>query len=303
MSELNVVTGAFSFSGKYITRRLLSTGVHVRTLTGHPEGPNPFGDRVSVAPFDFDNPGRLVENLRGATTLFNTYWVRFSHRRTTFDEAVRNTMTLIRAAEQAAVRRLVHVSVTNPSETSKLPYFRGKALLERAVSESRLSYAIIRPTLIFGDEDILINNIAWLMRRLPVFAVAGSGEYRLQPIFVEDLAEIAVNAGRHGENVTVDAVGPDIFTFNELVRLIGSAVGSRASIVHVPPRLALFLSRVIGYMRRDVLLTHDEVEGLRSNLLVSERGPTGHTRLGDWLRDHASTVGTKYASELERHFR
>ncbi len=302
MPELSVVTGAFSYTGKYITQKLVTSGVLVKTLTGHPDRPNPFGDSVTVAPFDFENPGRLVESLRGATTLYNTYWVRFSRDRTTFDEAFRNTTTLIRAAEVAGLRRLVHVSITNPSENSRLPYFRGKALLERTISESHLSYAIIRPAVIFGDEDILINNVAWLLRRFPVFVVPGSGEYKLQPIFVEDVADLAVKAGRHAENVTIDAVGPEIFTFNEMVRLIGSTIRSRARIVHLPPRLALTLSGLIGYAMRDVLLTPDEVDGLLSDLLISEQRPTGHTRLSDWLQDHADTVGRRYASELDRHY-
>lgn len=281
----------------------MAGGGRIRTLTGHPDRPHPFGDSVSIASCDFDNPSRLVESLRGATTLYNTYWIRFAHKGTTFEQAVRNTTTLIRAAEEAGVRRIVHVSITNPSEGSGLPYFQGKALVERAVSDSRLSHAIIRPAVIFGDEDILINNVAWLLRRFPVFAIPGSGEYKLQPIFVEDMADIVVNAGKLGENVTLDAVGPEVFTFHELVRLIATTIRSRARIVHLPARLTLSLSRVIGYATRDVLLTRDEVDGLSSNLLVSHHPPEGRTRLSEWLRDHAGTLGTRYASELHRHYR
>ena len=301
--ELNVVTGAFGYTGKYITRRLLSMGKRVRTLTGHPNRENPFGEQVSVSPFNFDNLSELTKSLRGATTLYNTYWVRFSHGQVTFDKAVENTKTLIKAAEEAGVQRIVHVSVTNASEESPLPYFRGKGLLEKAIMHSRLSYAIIRPTLIFGPEDILINNIAWLLRRFPVFAVPGSGDYRVQPVFVEDVAEIAVSAAHHDENIIVDAVGPETYTFDELVRLIADNIQSRARIVHLRPGIALFLSRMIGYLLRDVVLTRDEVEGLMSNLLVSESSPTGQTRLGGWLGQNADSVGARYASELNRHYR
>lgn len=301
--ELNVVTGAFGYTGKYITRRLLSVGKGVRTLTGHPNRENPFGEQVSVSPFDFDNPSELTKTLRGATTLYNTYWVRFSHGQVTFDKAVENTKTLIKAAEEAGVHRIVHVSVTNASKESPLPYFRGKGLVEKVVVHSRLSYAIIRPTLIFGAEDILINNIAWLLRRFPVFAVPGSGDYRVQPVFVEDVAEIAVSAAHHDESIIVDAVGPQTYTFDELVRLIADNIQSRARIIHLRPGIALFLSRMIGYLLRDVLLTRHEVEGLMSNLLVSESPPTGQTRLSDWLGQNADSVGARYASELNRHYR
>lgn len=302
-SELHVVTGAFGYTGKTITRRLLAKGVQVKTLTGHPDRENPFGDRVSIAPFNFDNPAALAESLRGVTTLYNTYWVRFEHGDATFARAVENTRTLVAAAGEAGVRRIVHVSITNPEPDSPLPYFRGKALLEETIMQSGLSYAIIRPTVIFGLEDILLNNIAWILRRFPAFAVPGDGSYRLQPIYVEDMADIAVRAGEQAENAVIDAVGPDIFTFDELVCLVAEKTGSRARILHLPPGLALFLSRLVSLGVGDVVLTRDEVAGLMANLLVSDDPPTGQTRLADWLEENAASVGVRYASELARHYR
>ena len=301
-SELNLVTGAFSYTGKYITQRLLSMGKKLRTLTGHPDRESAFGDQVAAFPFNFDRPRNLTDSLRGATTLYNTYWVRFSHGEVTFDKAVENTKVLIKAAEEAGVQRFVHISITNASEDSSLPYFRGKGLVEKAIIQSRLSYAIIRPTVIFGAEGILINNITWLLRKFPIFAVLGSGEYRLQPVFVEDVAEIAVNAAHKDDNVVIDAVGPEIYTFDELVRLIANKTHSKARIVHLRPWLALFLSRLVGYVVKDVVLTRDEVEGLMANLLVSGGAPTGKTRLSDWLEENAGTVGTQYFSELKGHY-
>lgn len=302
-SDLDVVTGAFGYTGKYITRRLLSLGKRVRTLTGHPNRHNPFGDQVGVAQLDFENPSELAASLRGASTLYNTYWVRFAHGGTSFEKAVANTRVLFRAAEQAGVRRIVHVSITNPSPDSPLPYFRGKGLLEKALVDSGLSCAIVRPTVIFGTEDILINNIACLLRRLPFFAVPGTGDYRLQPVFVEDVAEIAVNAGSREDNCIIDAVGPEVFTFDELVRLIADKIQRGTPIIHVRPRLAGFMCRLLGYVVGDVILTEDELKGLMANLLVSEGPPTGRTRLSEWLERNAATIGVEYASEMERHYR
>ena len=301
--ELNVVTGAFSYTGKYIARRLLSVGKKVITLTGHPDRPNPFGDSVSVAPFHFDEPSELIKSLRGATTLYNTYWVRFPYGEDSFEKAVKNTETLIEAAKAAGVSKIVHISVTNASEDSPLPYFRGKGLLENAVVCSGLSYAIIRPTLVFGVEDILINNIAWLLRRFPVFAVPGTGDYRVQPVSVEDVAEIAVRAAHQEESITIDAVGPETYTFDELVRLIAGRVHSRARIIHLQAGPALLLAKAIGYLVRDVVLTRDEVDGLMANLLLSQSPPTGQTLLSGWLVQNADHVGVRYASEVRRHFR
>lgn len=302
-AKLSVVTGAFSYTGKYIAQRLLSLGEEVRTLTSRPDRENLFGHQVKAFPFNFDKPRELTDSLRGAKTLYNTYWVRFPHGQVSFDKAVENSKTLITAAEEAGIRRIVHISITNPSETSPFPYFKGKALVEKAITQSNLSYAIIRPTVIFGSEGILINNIAWLLRKFPIFAIPGSGDYRIQPAFVEDVAEIAVNAGHKDDNMVIDAVGPGILTFDELIKLIASQINSRARIVHVKPGLALFIARLIGYAVRDVVITRDEIDGLMSNLLVYETKATAPTLFSEWLNQNADKIGKRYISGLERRYR
>ena len=300
--ELDVVTGAFSHTGKYIAQRLLSMGEEVRTLTSRPDHENPFGHQVKAVPFNFDKPEELLESLRGAKTLYNTYWVRYPHGQLSFDKAVENNRTLIAAAEEAGIRRIVYISITNSSEDSPFPYFRGKALVEKAIIQSKLSYAITRPTVIFGPEGILMNNIAGLLRKFPIFAVPGSGDYRIQPVFVEDVAELAVGAGHQDDNIILDAVGPETYTFDELVRMIASQINSRAMIVHISPRLALVLARLIGCALRDVVITRDEIEGLMSNLLVSEGHPTAQTRFSEWLSHNADNIGIKYISGLRRSY-
>lgn len=299
----DIVTGAFGYTGKHIAERLLSMGRMVGTLTGHPERPNPFADRVSVAPYDFEDRDGLTEHLTGATTLYNTYWVRFPYGEVSFERAARNTETLVAAARNAGVRRIVHVSITNPSEDSPYPYFRGKARVERTIQESGLGYAIIRPTVIFGAGDILINNIAYLLRRLPVFGIPGSGSYRVQPVYVEDVADLCVQAGQRDEDEIIDAAGPETFTFEEMVRLIAAKVGGRARIVHVPPALALAAAKLVGHLVGDVMLTRDELAGLMANLVVTDGPSTGHQRLSDWLSENSGGVGRSYASELARHYR
>ena len=303
-APLNVVTGAFGYTEKYITRELVR-GARVRTLTRpHPDRLNPFGAQIEVAPLDFANFDELVRNLTGASTLYNTYWVRFPHGQDTFDSAVENTKTLIRAARQAGVRRVVQISVSNPALDSPYAYFRGKAQLEKALAESGLSYAIIRPTVIYGPEDILINNIAWRLRRFPVFAIPGSGGgYRIQPVSAEDNATLAVDAGERQDNLLVDAAGPEIYSYEALVHLIARAVGARARVIHLPSRLVWALAWALGKTVNDVLLTREEIGALVDDLLVSHHPPTGKDRFSEWLQRNASTVGTHYASELDRHFR
>lgn len=296
------VTGAFSYSGKYITRRLLERGEEVITLTGHPNRPDPFEGRVKAYPLDFEDEAELTNSLRGVHTFYNTYWVRFDRDENTQPRAVKNTRKLVDAAVRAGVQRIVHISITNPSLESDLPYFWGKAANEQAVIESSIPYAILRPTVLFGKEDILINNIAWLLRRFPIFAIPGDGQYRLQPVYVDDLAELAIDVGYAQDNLIWDAVGPDIFTFEALVRLIAGTLGLRRSLIHVPPMLALRTAQFLSLFLGDVLLTPEEVDGLMAGLLVSEHPPRCKTSLVDWLQENKTSVGKFYASELKRHY-
>ena len=300
---MDAVTGAFSYTGRSITRRLLEAGREVRTLTGHPNRPDPFGGKVSVAPYAFDDAAALGAGLRGAEVLYNTYWVRFPYRGVAFDQALRNTRALLQGAEEAGVRRVVHISITNPSRGSALAYFRGKALAEEAVVRSGMSHAIIRPTVIFGEGDVLINNIAWLARRLPLFGIPGTGTYRVRPVFVGDVADLAVDAGGRADNSVTDAVGPETYTLEELVRLVARAAGRRPRLVHLPPTLLIGLVKVLGLALGDVLLTVDELRGLMAELVATEGPPTGGTRLSEWLDEHAGDIGRVYASELARHYR
>jgi len=301
--ETVVITGAFSYTGKYATQLLLDRGYGVRTLTFHPDRKNPFGRRVSAYPYDFDRPDQPRETLRGASTLINTYWVRFPRGESTFDKAVENTRTLITAAKDAGVRRIVHVSIANPSLESPLGYYRGKAQLEQAVIESGLSYAILRPTVIFGLEDILINNIAWFVRHFPVFGIPGDGRYRIRPIYVEDVARLIAGVAQGQQNCVLDAVGPETFTFEDLVRLVAEKVGRPARVIHLPAPFAYLATLVTGWFVGDVILTWQEYRGLMADLLAPEGASTGQTRLSQWLAQNHERIGMRYASEVARHYR
>ena len=298
--KLHVVTGAFGYSGKYITTRLLAEGRRVRTLTNSTQRANPFGGQVEVHPFNFDRVDILVESLRGAEVLYNTYWVRFNYSFFKHESAVRNTLILFEAARQAGVKRIVHISITNPSEDSSLEYFSGKARLEHALQEFGFSYAILRPTVVFGKEDILVNNIAWSLRQLPVFGLFGDGSYRIQPIYVDDLAAMAVEQGKHIENLTMDTIGPETFTYRELATVIAEIIGVKRPILSMPPALAYAAGWVLGRRMGDVMITWPEVKGLMANLLCTDSPAAGTTRLSDWAREHKDTLGVKYASELAR---
>jgi uncharacterized protein YbjT (DUF2867 family) len=298
---LDVVTGAFSYSGAAIAKALIESGRRVRTVTGHPERSDDHPD-IEVRPLDFDDQLGLVESLRGATTLFNTYWVRFSHRQIDHELAVANSRTLFLAAKRAGVQRIVHISITNPSVESPFPYFRGKALVERALAESEVSYAILRPAILFGGDGVLINNIAWLLRHLPIFGIGGDGNYRIRGIHIDDLARLCLQKASEPNDSVTDAVGPENPTFNELVAMIRAAAGARSLTVHVPGVLVPMLSSALGLALHDVLLTKDEFQAMAAGLADSEGPSTGSIRLSTWLLESSDHLGVSYANELNRHF-
>jgi NADH dehydrogenase len=248
----------------------------------------------------FHDPGRLAGALEGVSVLHNTYWVRFNHRTFTHAQAVDNTRTLFEAARTAGVDRIVHVSITNPDEGSDLEYFRGKARIEAFLRESGLPHSILRPAVLFGKEDVLINNIAWMLRRFPAFGLFGDGNYRLQPIYVDDLAALAVEHGAAAGNLTVEAIGPETFTYRELVGTIGRAIGRRRPVFSMPPLLGRAAAGALGFLLGDVVVTREEIQGLMEERLYVDAPPAGATRLSSWAAEQADSLGVRYASELAR---
>jgi NADH dehydrogenase len=298
--EVHVVTGAYGYTGKYIAKQLIRDGFTVRTLTNRRSTSDFFDGQIEIHPLAFENPEKLTESLQGARVLYNTYWVRFNHKNFSHALAVENTKRLFEAAKAAGVERLIHVSITNPSLESPFEYFRGKAELEHYLKQLEISYAILRPAVFFGREDILINNIAWMLRRFPIFGLFGDGRYGIQPIHVEDFATLAIEVGRQAENLTLDAVGPESFTFRELVETLGKIIDCPRPIISVPPWVGLLAGNVVGLLVRDVVITREEIGGLMAGLLAVDAKPLGRTKLTEWAKKHSSTLGQKYASELAR---
>lgn len=299
-TELHAVTGAFGFSGRYIARNLLDRGRNVITLTNSLHRPNPFGESVKAYPFNFDKPDKLAESLSGVSVLYNTYWVRFNYKTFGYSTAIQNTFALFETAKKAGVKRIVHTSITNPSESSPYEYFRDKAIIEKNLIESGISYAILRPAVLFGKEGILINNIAWALRKFPFFSIFGEGNYRLQPIYVNDFAILAVEQGEKSENTIINAIGPETFSYRDLVTEIGDIIGKKRPFVSVSPFIGYCLVLIIGKFVHDVLITKDEIKGLMDDLLYVDAPPAGNTKLTEWARENASILGKQYESELAR---
>lgn len=298
--ERHLVTGAFGYSGSYIARELLARGHAVRTLTLSQDRSHEFGDQIEVHPLDFTDEAGLRTALTGVRVLYNTYWVRFPKAGFSQDDAVRNSIRLFEIAGEAGVERIVHVSITKPSLSSPYSYFRGKAEIEAGLQATGVPHSILRPAILFGGPEILHNNIAWMLRHLPVFGIFGNGQYRLRPIHVRDLAQLAVEAGTHQGDEIIDAVGPETFTFRELVRRIGEAIGHSRPLIPVPRPIALAFLGLLGLFVRDVILTRQEVGALMDDLLVTDAPATGNTRFSTWIAEHGQDLGRHYASELAR---
>jgi len=300
---LNVVTGSFGYIGKYITRKLLELGEEVKTITTHPDKPNPFGNAVKAFAYKFDNPKELTKSLQGAETLYNTYWIRFEYDNQTYQQTIKNTITLFNCAKEAGIKRIVHISVTNASVNSDLPYYAGKAEQENALINSDVPYNIVRPTLVFGDEDILVNNIAWLIRKFPLFPIFGDGAYRVQPVFVGDVASIAIESSKENKSLILDAIGPESFTFQEFVQLIASHIKPDIKLLHISPTIGIMFGKLIGLVLRDNILTRNELKGLMDEMLTSKQKPNGTTAFSDWLISNKEKIGSIYSSEIKRHFK
>ena len=299
-----LITGASGFIGGAVAARLVGRA-EVRGLTSHPSK-NRFGDRVRSFAYDFDDSRRMAPAFDGVDTFVNSYYVRFNYGGLTFENAVERSRALIAQAKSAGVRRIVHVSVSNASEASDLPYYSNKGRIERIVAESGVDYTILRPALVVGAGDILVNNIAYFLRRVPLFTIFGDGSYRAQPMTVDAFAEIAVEAVDGGHrNMTLAVAGPSDWRFVDMVRAIRRAVRSRALIVPAPAWVALGGLAVAGALLRDVVLTSDEVKGLTREYLYAESPLRRGADFAEWLArpEVSSMLGRRYESELARHFR
>lgn len=297
---LHCVTGALGYTGKSVAEQLIAQSIPVSTLTNSPNREHPFGNKLDIHPIAFDNHTQLVESLQGVSVLYNTYWVRFNHKLFTFDQAITNTKALFAAAKEAGVEKIVHVSILHADQADDLGYYKGKHELEDALKALDLPYTIIRPGVLFGRGDILVNNIAWTLRRLPFFGTFGRGDYKLRPIHVDDMAALMINAASESDSKTIDAVGPESYTYRELIQLIGSTVGISKPIIPVPPAIAYLVSKLVNLAVDDVVITRQEIKGLMRGLLDSTAHDAGNIKLSSYIEEHKDTLGYRYANEIKR---
>ena len=216
-----------------------------------------------------------------------------------------NTRRLFEAAKAAGVKRIVQFSVANPTKAPNWTYFEGKVKVEALLKTSGLSYAILRPTVLFGGHrNVLINNIAWMLRRFPVFGVFGFGNYPIQPVHVEDVAEVAIAQGRELENTIVDVTGPETFRYKDYIRHMVKAMGLKRLILPMPPMAAWLFGLVMGVFLQDDVITRAEIKGLRQGLMASDAPSIGTRKFSEWIAEHGASFGIRYQNDLkERRYK
>ena len=297
------VTGPFGFTGRAIARQLVDRGFDVVTLTRRVDHADPLARSIRSVALDFGRPANLAAALDGVATLFNTYWIRFPRGTESFERAIAESAVLLAAAREAGVGRIVHISVVGADHEAPTPYVRAKAVVEDMVRASGLEWSIVRPTLTYGPGDILVNNMAWALRRLPLYGLPGSGTYTIQPVHVDDVARICIESAHGQPGRTVDAAGPDVMPFREMVETVRSAIGSRSVIVPMPTWGVVAAGRLLGLVVRDVVLTRDEMRELTTSFLTSSQPPLGRIGFKDWVTASADVLGRKWSSELARNYR
>ncbi len=241
------IAGASGFIGRAIARRLAKMPeLRVRALS---RSPGRAQERLPLAGIEFvraevTEPASLVDALRGADAIVNAvqfegYPVENPKRGLTFERIdFGGTTALLAAAKQVGVNQFIYISGAAADENATHPGFRAKGKAERAIRESGLAYTIFRPSLVYGPEDKVLNGFAKLLAYAPVFAVPGTGQQKVQPVLVDDLAEcVALALKAKGRDATFEVGGPDLMTFDEMIRIVMEVTRRRRPIVHLPERL------------------------------------------------------------------
>jgi uncharacterized protein YbjT (DUF2867 family) len=254
MSETDriiAVAGGSGFIGRAIVRCLAATpGLSVRVLTRDPEkararltgeGKVALAGEVEFVAADVNEPSKLAKALVGADTIVNAvqfdgYPIENPARGLTFLRVdYGGTVALIAGAKEASVANFIYISGAAADERSTNPAFRAKGRAERVLRTSGLAFTILRPSLVYGPEDRVVNGLASALRMMPIMVVPGTGRQHLRPLFVEDLAAcVALAIGGRGRDGIFEIGGPDEMAFDELVRLLMEITGHKRPLVHVP---------------------------------------------------------------------
>jgi NADH dehydrogenase len=237
---LITVFGGTGFLGRRIVRHLLDHGFPVRAASRHPERVGS-AFRPDAAPettkADIHDETTVAAALFGAYGAVNAVSLYVERGRETFDAVhVEAAARVARLARESGVERLIHVSGIGADPASSAPYIAARGRGEIAVQQAFPCAILIRPAVMFGPDDAFLTTVVRLLRILPVYPIFGRGETKLQPVYVEDVAEgiARVLAGAGGSAASYEFAGARVYTYEELVRIVADRINARPRLVPLP---------------------------------------------------------------------
>ena len=302
------VFGGTGFVGQRLVRRLASEGVAVRVAVRHADQARTAlraagMERITVFRADVRDRAAVAGAVAGADAVVNAVSAYVETRGVTF-EAVheQGAKKLAREAARAGVARFVLVSGIGADPESGSPYIRSRGRGERVVREAFPSAIIVRPSAMFGPGDALFGTLAHLARLLPVLPLVGGGHTRLQPVFVEDVAEAIARilADHSTAGLTYELAGPQVYTMRELVIIALRIMGRRRALVSVPFAVAELQARVFGLLPNPPL-TMGQVDLLKTDNMASGDLP-GFRQLDIQPRTVEEVVPTYLGSTQSRSY-
>ena len=275
-----LLTGATGTVGSALLRRLTLDGRPVRALVRDPRRLGDQRVRVQIALGDLADPPSFRNALRGVHTVVHMAASIRDQPRASIEELnALATLRLVRAAERAGAQRFLFFSAMCASHHSRTRFFRAKALAQEAVEESSLDTTIFAPSIIYAPGDPWITLLDRLSR-LPAVPVSGSGRALYQPVWAEDVADALMAALSNGASGSYDLAGPQVLSYDEIVRTTLRAAGRRRRLLHIPlpvVRASLRAARLLAGPK--VFATWEEAE-LLEEPMVSERGTADLEGLG-----------------------
>ena len=276
-----LVTGASGFVGSHIVHALRAEDRPVRALVRDPKRADQLEAwGCEVVAGDMTDPDSLARAASGVDAVIHLVAIR-QGRPEDFERVMsQGTRDLLAAAEKSKVRRFVHMSALGTSEETKglVPYYGAKWEMEKAVESSGLEYVIFRPSFVFARNGGILPTFRRLARIAPVTPIIGSGEQRIQPIWVDDVAAYFVRALDHpaAANRLFELGGPDAVTWNEFWKRLKSTLGQRRPSLHVPVALMRVNALVTERLPGDIPLTRDLLKMLEGpdNVVSNEDART-----------------------------
>jgi NADH dehydrogenase len=267
-----LLTGATGTVGSALLRRLTAEGRPVRALVRDQRRLGDQRVRVQIALGDLAHPPSFRNALRGVDTVVHLAASIRDQPGASIEELnAMATLRLVRAAERAGVERFVFFSAMNAHHHSRTRFFRAKALAEEAVEESSLHSTVFRPSIIYTPGDPWLTLLD-RFSRLPAVPISGSGKALYQPVWADDVADAVVNALSSADS-TYELAGPEVLSYNDIVRTVLRAAHRRRRLLHVPLPIVRASLRVLRFA------TWEEVE-LLEEPMVSERGTADIEQLG-----------------------